>query len=335
MVAWVWATHQSSGTGGTTCAASSFLTSRLPTWGPLPWVSTTSTPVATTSAMCAAPRGWRPAGRRGVADPSGPVMALPPRAITTRRDVIGGDPSGRFLSGEVHRSGGSPAPEVERGRGRAGSRPPRRRRRRGRTAAPPRPAAWASLPKLTASPPSSWNQRTWSTEASGLVVLTSRARPVAASARNTARYSSSYVLLHVPVRAAGPVAAREVDVGEHLEDVAALDHRRPSRRGTGASSPSASAQSSRPTPTSRPSRSSECSEPRMRSTGESRRCAATLAGEQVRLAGLDPGQDAQPGEPVAAPPQLGEVAVDVDRQLVRGCRSIRPSAVAASSHARR
>ena len=42
-VAWVCAPHQSSGTGGTTAAASSFLTSRLPTWGPLPWVSTTST----------------------------------------------------------------------------------------------------------------------------------------------------------------------------------------------------------------------------------------------------------------------------------------------------
>ena len=42
-VAWVWAPHQSSGTGGTTAAASSFLTSRLPTCGPLPWVITTST----------------------------------------------------------------------------------------------------------------------------------------------------------------------------------------------------------------------------------------------------------------------------------------------------
>ncbi len=49
----------------------------------------------------------------------------------------------------------------------------------------------ASLPKLTASPPSSRNQRTSSTEASGLVVLTSSARPVSASARNTSRYSAS------------------------------------------------------------------------------------------------------------------------------------------------
>ena len=88
MVACVCATFQSSGTGGTTCAAISFLTSRLPTWGPLPWVSTTSTPAATTSAMW--PAATRIASRwaSGVAEPSGPVIALPPRAITTRREVI-------------------------------------------------------------------------------------------------------------------------------------------------------------------------------------------------------------------------------------------------------
>ena len=40
--------------------------------------------------------------------------------------------------------------------------------------------------------------------------------------------------------------------------------------------------------------------------------------EQVRLAGLDAGPDAQLGEPVAALGELGEVALDVDRQLVRG-----------------
>ena len=56
MVACVWAPHQSSGTGGTTCAASSFLTSRLPTWGPLPCVSTTSWPAATRPAMCSIAR---------------------------------------------------------------------------------------------------------------------------------------------------------------------------------------------------------------------------------------------------------------------------------------
>ena len=85
MVAWVWATFQSSGTGGTTCAASSFLTSRLPTCGPLPWVTTTWTPVATTSATCPAATAIAARCAAGVADPSGPVMALPPSAMTTRR----------------------------------------------------------------------------------------------------------------------------------------------------------------------------------------------------------------------------------------------------------
>jgi hypothetical protein len=56
IVPWVCAPHQSSGTGGTTAAASSFLTSRLPTCGPLPWVSTTSAPAATTSAIGSAAR---------------------------------------------------------------------------------------------------------------------------------------------------------------------------------------------------------------------------------------------------------------------------------------
>jgi hypothetical protein len=84
IVACVCATHQSSGTGGTTCAASSFLTSRLPTWGPLPWVSTTSTPEATTSAMCADASRMASRCASAAAEPSGPVIALPPRAITAR-----------------------------------------------------------------------------------------------------------------------------------------------------------------------------------------------------------------------------------------------------------
>ena len=84
MVAWVCAPHQSSGTGGTTVAASSFFTSRLPTCGPLPWVSTTSTPAATRSATrcIAMPIAW--SWSSGVALPPGPVMALPPRAMRTR-----------------------------------------------------------------------------------------------------------------------------------------------------------------------------------------------------------------------------------------------------------
>ena len=65
-VPWVCAPHQSSGTGGTTWAASSFLTRMLPTCGPLPWVTTSSWPAATS-------RGGRPhrdadgldLGRRG------------------------------------------------------------------------------------------------------------------------------------------------------------------------------------------------------------------------------------------------------------------------------
>jgi hypothetical protein len=88
MVAWVWATFQSSGTGGTSWAASSFLTSRLPTWGPLPWVSTTRAPVATTAAMCRAATAMASRWARGVADPSGPVIALPPSAMTTRRGRV-------------------------------------------------------------------------------------------------------------------------------------------------------------------------------------------------------------------------------------------------------
>ncbi|MFC7649791.1 hypothetical protein ACFQX6_62690 [Streptosporangium lutulentum] len=41
IVAWVWAPHQSSGTGGTTSAEIWFFRTRLPTWGPLPWVRVT------------------------------------------------------------------------------------------------------------------------------------------------------------------------------------------------------------------------------------------------------------------------------------------------------
>ena len=80
----VCAPHQSSGTGGTTAAASSFLTSRLPTWGPLPWVSTTSTPALTRSATCSIAAATAVSWSSGVALPPGPVMALPPRAMSVR-----------------------------------------------------------------------------------------------------------------------------------------------------------------------------------------------------------------------------------------------------------
>ena len=82
-VACVWAPHQSSGTGGTTLAATSFFTSRLPTWGPLPWVSTTSTSwaIRATTAVIAtrAASTWSSTRAR----PSAFVMALPPSASRT------------------------------------------------------------------------------------------------------------------------------------------------------------------------------------------------------------------------------------------------------------
>ena len=97
-VPWVWAPHQSSGTGGTTWAASSFLTSRLPTCGPLPWVMTSSWPAATRPALrhrIATPTAsiWA----AGVALPSGAVIALPPRASRTRTSATSSPRSGRAL----------------------------------------------------------------------------------------------------------------------------------------------------------------------------------------------------------------------------------------------
>ena len=130
-------THQSSGTGGTTCAASSFLTSRLPTCGPLPWVSTTSTPGGDdVGDVAGRPRAiasrWALGRRRAV----GPGHGV---AAEGDHDAAGGhpaDPSGRCLSGEVlaRRDPAVSGARSRTGRGRAGSRPPRRRRRRGRSA---------------------------------------------------------------------------------------------------------------------------------------------------------------------------------------------------------
>ena len=76
MVPWVCAPHQSNGTGGTTEAAISFLTSRLPTCGPLPCVTTTSCPSATTSAIRS----------RGHAD--GSDLVLRPRPTAGRRHRV-------------------------------------------------------------------------------------------------------------------------------------------------------------------------------------------------------------------------------------------------------
>ena len=82
-VACVWAPHQSSGTGGTTAAASSFLTSRLPTCGPLPWVITTSTSWASRSATAAIATWAAAIWSSGRARPSAFVIALPPSASRT------------------------------------------------------------------------------------------------------------------------------------------------------------------------------------------------------------------------------------------------------------
>src|SRR4051812_6507773 len=82
-VACVWATHQSSGTGGTTWRARSFLSSRFPTWGPLPCVITTSWPWATSSAICSQAPSTAVCCDTGSA-PRAPAIALPPRATTTR-----------------------------------------------------------------------------------------------------------------------------------------------------------------------------------------------------------------------------------------------------------
>ncbi len=91
-VAWVCAPHQSSGTGGTTAAASSFFTSRLPTWGPLPWVTTTSAPVSR-SARDGRHRDL--GGRDLVLDP-GPALRVRHGVATQRQQ----DPHASDASGE-------------------------------------------------------------------------------------------------------------------------------------------------------------------------------------------------------------------------------------------
>ena len=83
-VAWVCAPHQSSGTGGTTDAAISFFTSRLPTWGPLPWV-THHVDVAGDQVGDAAPsRPWPPrSGPRGGRRRRRRSSRCPPSASST------------------------------------------------------------------------------------------------------------------------------------------------------------------------------------------------------------------------------------------------------------
>src|SRR5262249_47532855 len=100
IVPWIWAPHQSNGTGGTTLAAISFLTSRFPTWGPFPWVSTTWAPDATMSATSSMATVMAARWSSGLARPSGLVIALPPRAISTRtRQNSSGGRRSRLLQG--------------------------------------------------------------------------------------------------------------------------------------------------------------------------------------------------------------------------------------------
>src|SRR5215211_5188138 len=81
MPPWRSATQVSSGSRGTIPAARSLRSSRLPTWGPLPWVTTSGRPVrrARWWAVSMVASYW--AGI-GLALPGG-EMALPPRATTT------------------------------------------------------------------------------------------------------------------------------------------------------------------------------------------------------------------------------------------------------------
>src|SRR4051794_18243773 len=158
----------------------------------------------------------------GVAEPSGPVMALPPRAITTRREgstpatLAGTSLAVKYQPGSV----ASAAPEVE----------------------PVLPGAEArSLDdvdgeiELVAHPTGLVRVAAEADRLAPLLVepahLVGRGqRAAGVDLERPARGGEGTedgpvllleVLLHVPVRAPGPVAAREVAVREHLEDVAA------------------------------------------------------------------------------------------------------------------
>src|SRR5665647_1465597 len=77
------APQTSMGIGATVLAASAFWMRRLPTWGPLPCVSTTCQPLSTSSAMRRmAPSTLKSCSSKVPTCP-GCRMALPPRATTT------------------------------------------------------------------------------------------------------------------------------------------------------------------------------------------------------------------------------------------------------------
>src|ERR671922_1117374 len=81
---WLSAPHTSRGIGDTVPAAASFWSRIRPTWGPLPWVTTTCQPAAAISATRSA--AIRAFFRITSAESSSPRRrsALPPSAMTTR-----------------------------------------------------------------------------------------------------------------------------------------------------------------------------------------------------------------------------------------------------------
>ena len=92
------------GIGATVFAASAFWISRLPTWGPLPCVSTTRQPSSTKAAMRRMAPSMLNSCSSKVPTWPGWRMALPPRAITTEppdwvsADVILSSPAERAAS---------------------------------------------------------------------------------------------------------------------------------------------------------------------------------------------------------------------------------------------
>src|ERR671923_170976 len=100
---WLSAPHTSRGIGDTVPAAASCWRRIRPTWGPLPWVTTTSQPSAAMSAI-------RSAAARAAAESSSNVSsaprrssALPPSATTTR-SIAGGLVRPRSGAGPQHRT---------------------------------------------------------------------------------------------------------------------------------------------------------------------------------------------------------------------------------------
>src|SRR5665647_2528412 len=100
------------GIGATVLAASAFWMRRLPTWGPLPCVSTTRQPLSTSSAMRRMAPSMLKSCSSKVPTCPGCRMALPPNATTTvlplflRAAAIGCLGQERFADGPQVRVGG-------------------------------------------------------------------------------------------------------------------------------------------------------------------------------------------------------------------------------------